>query len=106
MLSGASAAIHLCLVIMGFGSRGLKPRNHAPCFDGASGSRGCSGNSRADMRQCMIHLSQLTNVSGPESAGFMPVGSRARRKAERGVNLAALPPGESDGNPSNCRVER
>jgi hypothetical protein len=36
--------------------------NHALCFDGANGSRGFSGNSRADMRQCMIHLSQLTNV--------------------------------------------
>lgn len=73
MLSRASAAIHLCLVIdcgLWFGKlaaffrqkrNGGQAFNHAAIFGGANGFSGFSGNSRADIHQCMIHLSQLTN---------------------------------------------
>jgi len=62
MLCRASAAIHLCLFIVGCGSvSGCQAFDHALCLGGANGFRGFSGNFRADIRQCMIHLSQFTN---------------------------------------------
>lgn len=59
MLFRASAAVHLCLEIVGCGSESWRPLNHAPSLGGAKRLRGVFARFRADMRQCMIHLSQL-----------------------------------------------